>query len=116
MFLSRSLPELLPTVVAVSVALGLILTGGLYLWRPKAGARNLSARRAGAIGALSSVGGYLALQATVLGGLFMSSWVALLASAVEFSLVGAAAGIALQRIATFRTVITSKPEQRAIAP
>jgi len=114
--LLHSLPELLLSIVAVSVVLGLIFAGGLYLWRPKTERGGLSGRRAGLIGALSTSVGYLALQATVFGGLSTSAWIAPLVSAGALGVVGAVAGIALQRMAYRRSLITGSPEHRAITP
>jgi hypothetical protein len=115
-FLLRSLPELLPTVVAVSVAFGVTLAGGLYILRPKVEASGLSTRRAALTGALSTFAGYLALQATLLGGSSTWSWISLLTSAGVFSLAGAAAGMVLQRIAYRHPQLTGEIEERAIAP
>lgn len=97
--LLRSLPELLPALLAVSMALGVTFAGGLYILRPKADASGLSARRAALIGGLSTIVGYLALQATVLGGSSNPSWISLLSSSGVFSVGGAAGGTILRRIA-----------------
>jgi hypothetical protein len=105
-----------PTIVFTGLALGALFTTALYVFRPSTIPQRLSGRRAGLVGAVSTVAAFTVLELLVLPGLLDPFPLQVIWNPLLMGWFGFVAGLNLQRTAYPERLVAGPGTQERLAP